>query len=140
MLRAFHESVRFVAPLVDAISVISRSACGLTVPTVVSGAGFGPSLVKPAVTLLPRLSISLRLPPVSDAEIVGAWPTEGYDHMESKSVEGDKFVGAPQPSLHGPQAPAGSLARRTAYSCCAIARAQAWRATRTTSRTCPRSA
>ena len=33
------------------------------------------------------------------AEIVGAWPTEGYDHMESKSVEGDKFVGAPQPSL-----------------------------------------
>ena len=27
------------------------------------------------------------------AEIVGAWPTEGYDHMESKSVEGDKFVG-----------------------------------------------
>ena len=57
------------------------------------------------------------------AEIVGAWPTEGYDHMESKSVEGDKFVGAPQPSLHGPQAPAGSLARRTAYSCCAIARA-----------------
>ena len=36
------------------------------------------------------------------AEIVGAWPTEGYDHMESKSVEGDKFVGAPQPSLHGP--------------------------------------
>ena len=43
------------------------------------------------------------------AEIVGAWPTEGYDHMESKSVEGDKFVGAPQPSLHGPQALAGSL-------------------------------
>ena len=74
------------------------------------------------------------------AEIVGAWPTEGYDHMESKSVEGDKFVGAPQPSLHGPQAPAGTLACRTAYSCCAIARAQAWRATRTTSRTCPRSA
>ena len=36
------------------------------------------------------------------AEIVGAWPTEGYDHMESKSVEGDKFVGAPQPSLCGP--------------------------------------
>ena len=32
------------------------------------------------------------------AEIVGAWPTEGYDHMESKSVEGDKFVGAPQPT------------------------------------------
>ena len=29
------------------------------------------------------------------AEIVGAWPTDGYDHMESKSVEGDKFVGAP---------------------------------------------
>ena len=27
------------------------------------------------------------------AEIVGAWPTEGYEHMESKSVEGDKFVG-----------------------------------------------
>ena len=44
------------------------------------------------------------------AEIVGAWPTEGYDHMESKSVEGDKFVGAPRPSLRGPQAPAGSLA------------------------------
>ena len=44
------------------------------------------------------------------AEIVGAWPTEGYDHMESKSVEGDKFVGAPQPSLRGPQALAGSLA------------------------------
>ena len=35
------------------------------------------------------------------AEIVGAWPTEGYDHMESKSVEGDKFVGAPRPSLRG---------------------------------------
>ena len=36
------------------------------------------------------------------AEIVGAWPTEGYEHMESKSVEGDKFVGAPRPSLRGP--------------------------------------
>ena len=57
------------------------------------------------------------------ADIVGAWPTDGYDHMESKSVEGDKFVGAPQPSLHSPQALAGSLARHTAYSCCAIARA-----------------
>merc|ERR1719240_252936 len=27
------------------------------------------------------------------AEIVGAWPTEGYDHEESKSVRGDNFVG-----------------------------------------------
>jgi flavodoxin I len=27
------------------------------------------------------------------AEVVGSWSTDGYDHMESKSVEGDKFVG-----------------------------------------------
>merc|ERR1719217_782374 len=27
------------------------------------------------------------------AEIVGAWPTEGYEHEESKSVRGDNFVG-----------------------------------------------
>merc|ERR1719502_557179 len=27
------------------------------------------------------------------AEIVGAWPTDGYDHMESKSVADGKFVG-----------------------------------------------
>merc|ERR1719168_573851 len=27
------------------------------------------------------------------ADIVGSWPMEGYDHMESKSVSGDKFVG-----------------------------------------------
>merc|ERR1711907_258804 len=27
------------------------------------------------------------------AEIIGATSTDGYDHMESKSVEGDKFVG-----------------------------------------------
>ena len=38
----------------------------------------------------------------SGADIVGSWSTDGYDHMESKSVEGDKFVGAPQPSLCGP--------------------------------------
>ena len=29
------------------------------------------------------------------ATIVGAWSTDGYDYTESKSVEGDKFVGAP---------------------------------------------
>ncbi|KAL3919430.1 MAG: hypothetical protein SGPRY_005634 [Prymnesium sp.] len=29
------------------------------------------------------------------AEIVGSWPTDGYDHTESKSVEGGKFVGLP---------------------------------------------
>ena len=29
------------------------------------------------------------------AEIVGAWPTEGYEHEESKSVRGDNFVGCP---------------------------------------------
>merc|ERR1719359_2827609 len=29
------------------------------------------------------------------ADIVGSWSTDGYDHMESKSVEGDKFVGLP---------------------------------------------
>jgi flavodoxin I len=27
------------------------------------------------------------------AEIVGAWPTEGYEHEDSKSVRGDNFVG-----------------------------------------------
>jgi flavodoxin I len=27
------------------------------------------------------------------ADIVGQWPTEGYDHEESKSLRGDKFVG-----------------------------------------------
>jgi flavodoxin I len=27
------------------------------------------------------------------AEVVGAWPTEGYDHEDSKSVRGDNFVG-----------------------------------------------
>merc|ERR1719168_599980 len=27
------------------------------------------------------------------AEVIGSWSTDGYDHMESKSVEGDKFVG-----------------------------------------------
>jgi flavodoxin I len=27
------------------------------------------------------------------AEIVGAWPTAGYEHEESKSVRGDNFVG-----------------------------------------------
>merc|ERR1719353_471182 len=29
------------------------------------------------------------------AEIVGSWSTDGYDHSESKSVDGDKFVGLP---------------------------------------------
>merc|ERR1711865_442079 len=29
----------------------------------------------------------------SGAEIVGSWSTDGYDHMESKSVDGAKFVG-----------------------------------------------
>ncbi len=33
----------------------------------------------------------------SGAEIVGSWSTDGYDHMESKSVDGAKFVGALQP-------------------------------------------
>jgi len=27
------------------------------------------------------------------ADVIGSWSTDGYDHMESKSVEGDKFVG-----------------------------------------------
>jgi len=29
------------------------------------------------------------------ADIVGSWSTDGYDHMESKSLDGDKFVGLP---------------------------------------------
>merc|ERR1719327_78368 len=29
------------------------------------------------------------------AEIVGAWPTDGYDHEDSKSIDGGKFVGLP---------------------------------------------
>jgi flavodoxin I len=29
------------------------------------------------------------------ATIVGAWPTSGYEHEESKSVRGDNFVGCP---------------------------------------------
>uniref|UniRef100_A0A6T7TZC0 Flavodoxin-like domain-containing protein n=1 Tax=Phaeocystis antarctica TaxID=33657 RepID=A0A6T7TZC0_9EUKA len=29
----------------------------------------------------------------SGADIVGSWSTDGYDHMESKSVDGAKFVG-----------------------------------------------
>merc|ERR1719321_398046 len=29
------------------------------------------------------------------AEIVGAWPTEGYEHEDSKSIRGDNFVGCP---------------------------------------------
>jgi flavodoxin I len=29
------------------------------------------------------------------AEIVGSWSTDGYDHDESKSVDGGKFVGLP---------------------------------------------
>merc|ERR1712078_791652 len=29
------------------------------------------------------------------AEIIGSWPTDGYDHEESKSIDGDKFVGLP---------------------------------------------
>merc|ERR1712216_903796 len=29
------------------------------------------------------------------ADIVGSWSTDGYDHMESKSVDGAKFVGLP---------------------------------------------
>jgi len=29
------------------------------------------------------------------AEIVGAWSTDGYDHEDSKSVDGGKFVGLP---------------------------------------------
>ena len=27
------------------------------------------------------------------AEVVGQWPTEGYEHEDSKSVRGDNFVG-----------------------------------------------
>jgi len=27
------------------------------------------------------------------AEVIGAWPTDGYDYVESKSVDGGKFVG-----------------------------------------------
>merc|ERR1719484_420304 len=29
------------------------------------------------------------------ATIVGAWPTDGYEHEDSKSVRGDNFVGCP---------------------------------------------
>merc|ERR1712129_132178 len=29
----------------------------------------------------------------SGAEIAGSWSADGYDHMESKSVDGAKFVG-----------------------------------------------
>jgi flavodoxin I len=29
------------------------------------------------------------------AEVIGSWSAEGYDHMESKSQDGDKFVGLP---------------------------------------------
>jgi len=29
------------------------------------------------------------------ADIVGAWSTDGYDHEESKSIDGGKFVGLP---------------------------------------------
>merc|ERR1719235_1080144 len=29
------------------------------------------------------------------AEIVGSWSTDGYDHEESKSIDGGKFVGLP---------------------------------------------
>merc|ERR1719316_1550387 len=29
------------------------------------------------------------------AEIVGAWSTDGYDHEDSKSIDGGKFVGLP---------------------------------------------
>ena len=29
------------------------------------------------------------------AEIIGAWSTDGYDHEDSKSVDGGKFVGLP---------------------------------------------
>lgn len=28
-----------------------------------------------------------------NAKIVGAWPADGYTHTESKSIDGDKFVG-----------------------------------------------
>ena len=27
------------------------------------------------------------------AEIIGAWPVEGYEHTDSKSIEGDHFIG-----------------------------------------------
>merc|ERR1712086_439451 len=29
------------------------------------------------------------------ADIVGSWSTDGYDHEESKSIDGGKFVGLP---------------------------------------------
>merc|ERR1719237_1266551 len=29
------------------------------------------------------------------AEVIGSWSAEGYDHMESKSIDGEKFVGLP---------------------------------------------
>ena len=46
------------------------------------------------------------------ADIVGSWPTEGYDHMESKSVSGDKFVGARRPL---PRRPARSAPSRNRW-------------------------
>merc|ERR1712039_805116 len=29
------------------------------------------------------------------ASVIGSWSAEGYDHMDSKSLDGDKFVGLP---------------------------------------------
>merc|ERR1719191_41696 len=29
------------------------------------------------------------------ASVIGSWSADGYDHMDSKSVDGDKFVGLP---------------------------------------------
>merc|ERR1712199_42735 len=48
------------------------------------------------------------------AEIVGAWPTEGYEHEDSKSVRGDNFVGCPFDEDNQPICP--KSARRSGLS------------------------
>ena len=50
---------------------------------------------------------------------MGAWPTEGYEHEDSKSVRGDKFVGCAfdednQPDLSEERAKAAARANRFA--------------------------
>merc|ERR1719388_703564 len=62
------------------------------------------------------------------AEIVGQWPTEGYEHEDSKSVRGDKFVGCAFDEDNQPDMSEERAKKWLAHS------------TRTISRICPRSA
>merc|ERR1712222_284669 len=39
------------------------------------------------------------------AEVIGSWSAEGYDHMESKSIDGEKFVGLPCDEDNQPELP-----------------------------------